>query len=823
MLIYGLLTSASAQRETDLKEVLRVSKSAETTFLEVVRKDYYDLRSQLDLLKDVVHGESSATQQAINEWQSTYETMLATTSAKIADDTRQSLTSYAVRKMLASLYFVQSKDRQTMILDAHRTTFDWIFDDDFSCDSSGLTFTEWLKEKQSQKGLFYIRGKPGSGKSCFMRYLAEHPKMPAHLQEWAREKPLLMASSFFWRAGTKLQKSLIGMLRTILYQLLEQQPSLMQIAHPERWRAYYLGQTNLTDWSEQELTSSFARLFTEASDSVRFMILVDGLDEYEGSDAQRQNLVDLLVRIAQYENVKICVSSRPWPIFQGAFEKYPSLSLEALTRGDVATYVRDHFNENPNFVALSKIKPTQCSNLELQIVEKASGVFLWVYLVVRDMLQRLQAGASIGTLFKRLDLLPRELDDFFMQIIESIDLSEREDAAKIFQLVMELPKWQTTLFTLSFTEEVNVDFALHLEHDDLSQVAIDHRLLTMRRRLASRCKGLLEVGAEIKRSRWSDWSIEFLHRHVSPLFFQTVLFWVLTDPIYRTVYDFFCQNRDLRDRLSQFINGPFDVPRYMCNASLMEFLVLTDTNQTSGPFMEAGQDAVAIVVTLLQYAARNDQETQSVPLNLLSVLEQRLKENWPVSIIRQSTAGMLALPGFGHSQAVRLFAQWQHDAESFLAIAVQYSLTRYAVLQLEEARQVLRNHRTLGRLLDLALNPLPTTQQNIKPIPSPKIVAKLLDLTKPRIQPPETPDHLREYPITLGDKSTKVIMALDRDEHWSRRVLDAWAEIIALLIDHGLFPLEARTRVLLKKKFRAEQAEKLEDLMMRREYVFVES
>jgi hypothetical protein len=167
--------------------------------------------------------------------------MLAATSAKIADDTRQSLTNNAVSKMLASLYFVQIKDRQTMILDAHRTTFHWIFDDDFSCDSSGLTFTEWVEGKQPRKGLFYVRGKSGSGKSCFMRYLAKHPKMPANLQEWAREKPLLTASSFFWRAGTKLQKSLAGMLRTVLYQLLEQQPSLMQIAHPERWRAYYLG------------------------------------------------------------------------------------------------------------------------------------------------------------------------------------------------------------------------------------------------------------------------------------------------------------------------------------------------------------------------------------------------------------------------------------------------------------------------------------------------------------------------------------------------------------------------------------------------------
>ncbi|KAK5453408.1 hypothetical protein LTS15_006593 [Exophiala xenobiotica] len=612
--------------------------------------------------------------------------------------------------------------------------------------------------------------------------------MPAYFQEWAREKPLLTASSFFWRAGSKLQKSLVGMLRTVLYQLLEQQPSLMLIAHPERWRASYLGQDNLTDWSEQELTSSFARLFAEASDSVRFMIWVDGLDEYEGSDAQRQNLVDLLVRIAQHENSTVA-------IFEGAFAKYPSLSLEALTRGDVATYVRDHFNINANFVALSKIKPTQCSNLELQIVEKASGVFLWVYLVVRDMLQRLQAGASISTLSKRLDLLPRELDDFFMQIIESIDHSEREDAAKIFHLVMELPKWETTLFTLSFTEEVNVDFALHLEHDDLSQVVIDHRLLTMRRRLASRCKGLLEVGAEIKRSRWSDWS----------------------------VYDFFYENRDLRDRLSQFIDGPFDVPRYMCNASLMEFLVLTDRIQTYGDW-DAGEEAVAIAVTLLRYAALDDQETQSVPVNLLSVLEQRLKENWSVSTIRQSTVTL-----FDTTQRQRLFGnqiptlafgdfdlfnQWQHDAESFLAIAVKYSLTRYAIPQLEAARQVLRSHRTLGKLLKLALSPSPTGLQHMQPIPSPKIVAKLLKLTKPK--------HLREYPITLEDM-TQAIIALDQDEHFNRKALDAWEEIIALLIDHGLFSLRERAGDFLRKKFRADQVERLEDLMTRKDYVFVES
>jgi hypothetical protein len=186
----------------------------------------------------------------------------------------------------------------------------------------------------------------------------------------------------------------------------------------------------------------------------------------------------------------------------------------------------------------------------------------------------------------------------------------------------------------------------------------------------------------------------------------------------------------------------------MCNASLVELLVLTDTIQMSGEESldsgKVGRDAVA-VVTLLRYAKLNDQETQSVPLNLLFVLEQRLKENWSTKEILDPLANsqMLRLPGHSKAvpprlldQAVGLFNQWQHDAVPFLAIAVQYSLTRYVVHQLEAARQALRNHRTLGKLLKLALDPFPSELQNIPPIPSPKIVAKLLELTKPRYSHP---------------------------------------------------------------------------------------
>ena len=261
----------------------------------------------------------------------------------------------------------------------------------------------------------------------------------------------------------------------------------------------------------------------------------------------------------------------------------------------------------------------------------------------------------------------------------------------------------------------------------------------------------------------------------------------------------------------------------MCNASLVEFLVLTDLNQTSGQTLEVGQDAVAIMVTFLQYASQNDQETQSAPPSLVSVLEQRLKENWAVSTIRDSTNEMMSKDGFGHSRSVRLFAQWQGNTTSFLAIAVQYSLTSYVVTQLEPARMAIRSHSILNDFVDMALDPLPTAQQT-KGIPAPQIVATLLKLTKPKAQPIDTPVHLREVQVNLGDKSMKVSKALHRDksERGNRKLEDAWADVIVLLIDHGLFSLEAVSPAFLRANFRARQVERLEDHILRKDYVFVD-
>ncbi|OQU94965.1 NACHT domain-containing protein [Cladophialophora immunda] len=819
-----LVAYLSAQHDSDLEELLRASKSAETAFLKAVRKDYEDLGGQIGRLKAVVQEENSATQKAISDWQSTSGTELARKLANIAENTRRQVTDEAQMRMLVGLYFVQWGDREAMISKAHKSTFSWIFGDEFASSLKGAKFTDWLENDQPKQGLFYIRGKPGAGKSCLMRYLTTYPQLTAFLQRWAGSRKLLLASCFFWRAGTALQKSLTGMLRSLLYQLLKQEHSLMQIAHPERWHAYYYGQSDLDDWSEQELTASIARLFSLASDSFRFVILVDGLDEYEGTEAQRQNLVNFFVRIAsEHDNVKICVSSRPWPVFQEGLKKFSSLSLEDLTRRDVATYVRDHFEEDVHFRELRAIKPTQCDNLQSQIVDKAQGVFLWVILVVRDLLQRLQNGATITNLFKRLDMLPAELDDFFMQIIESIDASERADAGKIFQIVTALPKTHRTVLTLSFTEEEHIDFALHLEAEDLTEQAIHQLISSAKRRLNSRCKGLLEMGAEIKRAGWVDWQVEFLHR---------------------TVYDFFCQSQLVRARLNTYTSGSVDVSRYMCNASLVEFLALADTDHLPAMHTEAGEDGIATAVTFLQYASQNDCTSGSAPLSLLSVFRQRIIEKWDPWGLRDCARVVMFNKKFSQWRSVHPFTHWQGDRGSFLGLAVQFSLTRFLRSQLDASVVELGNGWNLDRLLDLALEPvLLFSQERAKP--SPEVVALLLQ----RAQRPLTDSYGRKSQTSFEDKAAKVTSLLARyNKQFPDEKMDvAWADVLALLIDHGLFRrvvpptvvvgrqvgqitkasaaefLGTEGRECLRANFEPVQVERLEDLIFRKEYEFVDT
>lgn len=224
------------------------------------------------------------------------------------------------------------------------------------------------------------------------------------------------------------------------------------------------------------------------NDQLRFLFVIDGLDEFDGDPKE---LVDFAITTSKHSNVKVCVASRPWLVFEDAFEKSPSLLLEHLTRQDIYNYVTAKFDVNKHFARLQKREPRGSQSLIRSIVEKASGVFLWVYLVVESLLQGLSNADRMCDLQCRLDALPADLEALFEKLLNKLDPIYFRHACQFFRLLREHPS--ATILELSFADDEDASSSMGAKREPLFLHEEKERVGEMIRRLKSRCKGFLEV------------------------------------------------------------------------------------------------------------------------------------------------------------------------------------------------------------------------------------------------------------------------------------------------------------------------------------------
>jgi len=272
-----------------------------------------------------------------------------------------------------------------------------------------------------------------------------------------------------------------------------------------KWQTARLAGNHVIDWTDSELRDCLREYILYAAKSRKVFLLVDGLDEFEGTDEGREDLIDLLVASAAYENVKICLSSRPWNIFRDAFGSCPQLKLEDLTYNDISAYVRELYG-NKRFHKLMQYDTVAAEGLVASLISKAAGVFLWVRLVVKQLLKGLRDGDGIRALSKKVEEIPADLDDYFMRLMESIEPQNRKEASELLQLALYdedefVSLHSNYLLDFSFIEEGKPDFALQpfyqfsgLDFADTGAMAF--RLESTMRKLNSRCMGLLECHGE---------------------------------------------------------------------------------------------------------------------------------------------------------------------------------------------------------------------------------------------------------------------------------------------------------------------------------------
>jgi len=412
-------------------------------------------------------------------------------------------------RILKSLHFNQIKERHSDIRDAHKKTFEWIFQP-----NSGVNFVPWLTSSNVTDGIYWITGKAGSGKSTLMKFIQNHEKTFQHLREGSPGQRLILATHYFWSAGTSLQKSQVGLFRTLLLQILSQCPEMIPRIVPKRWGENSLA--SLETWSRLELLEAFKRLasVTQLGEKVKICLFVDGLDEYDGD---HEELAKLFHQLSKSPYLRLCLSSRPWQDFIDAFGSSKwKLRVQELTKNDIKLYVKDNLEEDARFLKLAEGDWRGASALAKAIQEKAHGVFLWVYLVVRSLLRGLVNSDQMSDLQRRLNELPEELEKYFELILDTIEPIYRRQTAQAFKVMLA----STQPLPLIAFHFISQEQSGHVSTNDKRIIPLSSKpqletiIDRQQRQLNASCKDLLYVSVDRGEPVFSAAKVEFLHRTV---------------------------------------------------------------------------------------------------------------------------------------------------------------------------------------------------------------------------------------------------------------------------------------------------------------------
>ncbi|KAK8118110.1 uncharacterized protein PG998_006391 [Apiospora kogelbergensis] len=290
-------------------------------------------------------------------------------------------------------------------------------------------FNKWL---ESESGVFYISGKPGSGKSTLMKFLALSSNTRKKLEAWAaaRSRPLILVSFFFWISGSQLQRSIEGLYRAILWEVLKQCPDLIPDVVPSRWESTDNQSSRISHLplSASESQAAFERLRDVLGESYALCLFIDGLDEYDGD---HWKLGDYLASWRS-EHVKICVSARPYDGFQQTLplNSPRHFELHKLNQGDMERYVKSDLLEDERFCQLQSQDQPITEKIIESLIQRAEGVFLWTVLATRAILEGLTSNNTAHQLLMLLENdIPDGLDAMFYKMLDRIPRAKQKQAA----------------------------------------------------------------------------------------------------------------------------------------------------------------------------------------------------------------------------------------------------------------------------------------------------------------------------------------------------------------------------------------------------------
>ncbi|KAI1735247.1 hypothetical protein F4680DRAFT_435907 [Xylaria scruposa] len=304
--------------------------------------------------------------------------------------------SPSVSDIKESLAFEHDKTRFEAIASEHHDTCTWLL--------KKPEYLNWLNKAnyQDHHGILWIRGKPGAGKSTLTKYAIKQARQSRN-QDY-------FIFFFFNARGTELEKTTAGLYRSLIIQLLDCIPT-------DDIRSPLLDK--IPTWSVGALQDLLKRIVVEITPEHNLVCYVDALDECE-EDPIRE-MVSIFEELGHTvakrgENFYVWFSSRHYPYV--SVQHSCTFVLEDANghSQDLKTYVNDKLR-------IGSSKPAQ--DVKIELLSKASGVFLWLALVV-PMLNREFDRGRLHALKQRLRDIPSDLHALFQDMITRSSHSKTE-------------------------------------------------------------------------------------------------------------------------------------------------------------------------------------------------------------------------------------------------------------------------------------------------------------------------------------------------------------------------------------------------------------
>ena len=242
-------------------------------------------------------------------------------------------------------------------------TCSWIFENS--------RFSDWL---QQDRGIFWISGTSGSGKSTMMKYLVDDLRARKSLGNCS------IVGIFISRNTETSQKSVVGLLRAIILQILEDFRDLIPVAFPRQWKSLQQKAPGLKfECSETVLWETLLEIMDHTVIPSSIYLFIDGVDNCDGSIREVLNFIRTLARHESINmRIKACFSSRSLSETEIEVEAMSTIRLHEHNRPDVAKHVYDKIlshSTNMSLISSDHVSQYLPRPLVDEVVEKSSGDF----------------------------------------------------------------------------------------------------------------------------------------------------------------------------------------------------------------------------------------------------------------------------------------------------------------------------------------------------------------------------------------------------------------------------------------------------------------